>query len=85
MLVSQLPLPTTILVHQLDQHQSSFNQHKPASWSFQHMCWGEGFCLGFANSRVIWQIESCLAHAHSYGSNLPVLEWLAHAVLKYLA
>lgn len=88
MTVSQLPLPTTTLVHQLDQRQTSFNQHKLAFWSFQHMCWGKVSVWVlptaelFGRLRAVWHMH--IECSNSNGSNLPVLERLAHAVFKYL-
>lgn len=72
----------------LDQHQTSFNQHKPAFWSFQHMCWGKVSVWVlptaelFGRLRAVWHMH--IECSNSYGSNLPALERLAHAVLKYL-
>lgn len=34
----------SILVLQLDQRQTSFNQHKPACWSFQRGRFLSGYC-----------------------------------------
>lgn len=72
----------------LDQHQTSFNQHKPAFWSFQYMCWGKVSVWVlptaelFGRLRAVWHMH--IECSNSYGSNLPALEQLAHAMLKYL-
>ncbi len=73
----------SILLLQLDQHQTSINQ--PAV--FFGTCAGGRFLSGYCQQQSYLQTESCLAHtecSNSYGNNLPVLEQCAHAELIYL-
>lgn len=64
----------SILVLQLDQRQTSFNQHKPACWSFQHMCWWKVSLWVlptaelFGRLRAVWHIH--VECSNSYGKKI---------------